>query len=53
VRLALKPEEQALGNGICIRKGEKQLAKQVKEATEALIQEGKVAELEKKWNMGG
>ncbi len=52
IRLPLKPEDASMGNGICIKK-ESQLAQEVKAATEQLIAEGKVAELEKKWKLGG
>lgn len=51
--LPLKPEDYALGNGICMNKAASELTSQVKKFTEELIQEGKVAELEKKWNLGG
>lgn len=51
--LPLQPKDYSLGNGICINKANPELTRQVKKATEELIQEGKVAELEKKWNLGG
>ncbi len=53
VYLPLKPEDYSLGNGICINKTNPGLAAEVRKATEALIAEGKVAELEKKWKLGG
>lgn len=53
LNLPLKEEDYSLGNGICINKADQQLAKKVKEATEQLILEGKVAELERKWKIGG
>lgn len=53
LHLPLKPEDYSLGNGICIDKSNPKLAEQVKKATEQLIAEGKVAELEKKWNVRG
>ncbi len=52
LRLPLKPEDYSLGNGICIKKSNQQLASEVKKATELLIGEGLVAELEKKWRLG-
>ncbi len=48
--LPLMPEDYSLGNGICA--SDKELAAEVKKATEQLISEGKVAELEKKWKLG-
>ena len=53
LRLSLRPEEYALGNGVCISKANQQLADEVKKATEQLLLEGKVAQLESKWNLGG
>jgi ABC-type amino acid transport substrate-binding protein len=49
--LPLKPEDYSLGNGICISKDNAKLAADVKKATEQLIAENKVAELEKKWKL--
>ena len=49
--LSLKPEDYAMGNGICIDKGNEKLIKEVKKATSELIAEKRVAELEKKWKM--
>ena len=51
--LPLKTEEYSLGNGICIRKDNKELSDKVKKAVEELISDGTVAELEKKWKIGG
>lgn len=51
LKLPLAPSEQALGNGICISKKNEALAKQVKQAIAELTAEGKIAELEKKWNL--
>jgi ABC-type amino acid transport substrate-binding protein len=45
--------EQSLGNGICIHKNHLNLALKVKEAVEELTNEGKIRDLEKKWNIGG
>ncbi len=53
LNLPLKPKDYSLGNGICINKASPELTSQIKKATEELIQEGKVADLEKKWNLGG
>lgn len=50
--VALPPSQQCLGNGICINKDSKTLIAQVKKAVEELTKEGKIQELEKKWNMG-
>ncbi|MES2121580.1 MAG: transporter substrate-binding domain-containing protein [Chlamydiota bacterium] len=52
VYLPLSAEDYSLGNGICIQKANAPLAEDVKRATEQLIEEGKVAALEKKWNLG-
>jgi ABC-type amino acid transport substrate-binding protein len=49
--LPIKQSEYCLGNGIAIKKSNAQLALRVKVATEALIAEKKVAELEKKWGI--
>lgn len=49
--LPLPPSEQSLGNGICLNKANQELAAQVKSAVGELIAEGKIAELEKKWNL--
>jgi ABC-type amino acid transport substrate-binding protein len=49
--LPLKPEEYSLGNGICLDKDNAKLAAEVKKATEQLISENKIAELEKKWKL--
>jgi arginine transport system substrate-binding protein len=48
----LPPSEQSLGNGICINKNDQELVSQVKKAVEELTNEGKIQDLEKKWNMG-
>jgi arginine transport system substrate-binding protein len=49
---SLPPSEQSLGNGICINKNDQELVSQVKKAVEELTNEGKIQDLEKKWNMG-
>ena len=49
---SLPPGQQSLGNGICIGKDNQALAAQVKQAVEELTEEGKIQDLEKKWNMG-
>lgn len=51
--LPLKPGEYSLGSGMCMNKTDQQLADEVKTATEQLMSEGTVAELEKKWNLRG
>ncbi len=48
----LPPSQQSLGNGICINKNNAELLVQVKNAVEELTKEGKIRDLEKKWNMG-
>lgn len=50
--LPLKPEDYSLGNGIALNKDNTALAEKVRRATEELIQEGRVAALEKKWQLG-
>ncbi len=51
LKLPLPPESQALGNGICINKGNPELAKEVKDVVEGLRKSGKIAALEKKWGV--
>lgn len=51
LNLPLNPEDYSLGNGICINKANQELAERVKKAAEELIAEGKIAELERKWNL--
>lgn len=51
IYLPLKPEEYSLGNGIAINKQQQELVDLVKKATQELITEGKVAELERKWSL--
>ena len=48
----LPSNQQSLGNGICINKNNPELVAQVKKAVEELTKEGKIQDLEKKWNMG-
>lgn len=48
----LPPDQQSLGNGICINKNNPELVAQVKKAIEELTNEGKIRELEEKWKMG-
>ena len=48
---SLPPDQQSLGNGICINKNNPELVAQVKKAVEELTKEGKIRELEKKWKM--
>lgn len=46
------PEDQKIfGNGIAISKKNQKLASEVKEAVSELIAEGKIAQIEKKWNL--
>ncbi|MBS0628124.1 MAG: transporter substrate-binding domain-containing protein [Verrucomicrobia bacterium] len=49
--LPLPLTEQSLGNGICLSKSNKSLADQVQVAIKELIEEGKIRELERKWNL--
>lgn len=51
VELPLSPEHQSLGNGICIHQDQKELGVLVQQAIDALISEGKIIELEKKWGL--
>lgn len=51
IQLPLPLEERSNGNGICIQKADRQLAEQVKKAVDALRDEGKILELEKKWGL--
>ena len=48
----LPESKQSLGNGICINKNNPDLVSQVKKAVDELTKEGKIGELEKKWNLG-
>jgi len=47
----LPSSQQSLGNGICINKDNPELVSQVKKAVAELTNEGKIQDLEKKWNM--
>ncbi len=49
--LPLPPSQQSLGYGVCVNKEHSELSQKVKNAIEELRQEGKLAELEKKWNL--
>ncbi len=49
--LPLPDSQQSLGNGICMNKENKKLSAQVQKVIDDLTAEGKIAELEKKWNM--
>lgn len=51
LNLPLPPEEQSLGNGICMSKNNPKLATQVRQAITELQAEGKITELEKKWKL--
>ena len=44
---------QSLGNGIAINKKNDALAGEIRSAVDALLAEGKILELEKKWNLRG
>ncbi len=45
--------EQSFGNGICLTKQNKALIAEIRQAVKELQNEGKILELEKKWNLGG
>lgn len=49
VYFSLPANWQSLGNGVCLKKGT--LSDEVKKAVQALRDEGKIDELEKKWNL--
>lgn len=49
--LDLPKDYQSLGNGICIDKSNKELTEKIKQAVKELIDEKKIAELEKKWGV--
>jgi ABC-type amino acid transport substrate-binding protein len=51
IQLPLPLEEQSAGNGICIQKTNTQLISQIRKAIDELKAEGKIKELEKKWNL--
>lgn len=51
VKLPLPMQEQSLGYGICISKTDIELSAAIRKAVNELTAEGKIAELEKKWNM--
>jgi len=49
--LPLPNNQQALGNGVCISKSNKKLAIETKRVIAELREEGKIEELERKWNL--
>lgn len=51
LHLPLPPSQQSLGYGICINKDDQKLSQEVNKAVEELRAEGKLAELEQKWNL--
>lgn len=51
VELPLPENQKVFGNGIAIDKSNSELAEKVRVAVTQLTSEGKIAELEKKWNM--
>lgn len=53
LNVPLPPSEQSWGNGICINKQNSALIQRVRQAVAELRQEGKISELEKKWNLEG
>lgn len=52
LELPIPKDLQSLGNGICINKNLPELTAQVRQAVKELTEEGKIAELEKKWKLG-
>ncbi len=53
LQLPLPKEAEVFGNGICINKKHRELAKEVQKIIDDLRKEGKIRELEKKWNVEG
>jgi arginine transport system substrate-binding protein len=53
LNIPLPPSAQSHGNGICINKSNPILIVEVKQAITELRNMGKIAELEKKWNLTG
>ena len=53
VELPLPEHQKMFGNGIAIDKSNSELTEKVRVAIAQLTSEGKIAELEKKWNMEG
>lgn len=53
LNIPLPASAQAFGNGICLNKGNLALIADVKQAVREMQQSGKIAELEKKWNLTG
>lgn len=51
LNVPLPLNEQSFGNGICINKSNSVIASQIRQAIDALRSEGKIAELESKWNL--
>jgi ABC-type amino acid transport substrate-binding protein len=51
VNLPLPPNQQSMGNGICLNRSNEALTAQVRQAIEAMRKEGKIAELEAKWRL--
>lgn len=53
LRLPLPETQQSLGNGICINKEKRATTAEIEKIIAELRAEGKIAELEKKWNLAG
>lgn len=53
MHIPLPPTEQSLGNGICLNKKNSSLIIAIRQALSELRQEGKISELEKKWDLIG
>ena len=51
LQIPLPPNQQSLGNGICISRSNQALAAQVRKAVQELREEGEIAALEKKWKL--
>lgn len=53
LQVPLEPSMQSLGNGICMTKQNCDLADKVRQAVDALVKDGTVLMLERKWNLVG
>lgn len=51
LNVPLPTNEQSFGNGICINKNNTAIAAEIRQAIDELRTEGKIAELERKWNL--
>lgn len=51
LQIPLDADSMSYGNGICVKKGNTQLAEQVREIVAAMKADGTIGKLEKKWNL--